>query len=75
MNKNLRIFRTFEDGRRVPVGHAENRNGNIVFRYDGENLAAFGDSFTAHASLRRVPPTDAGQMSCRTARFSRGKLA
>lgn len=44
MNKNLRIFRTFEDGRRVPVGHAENRNGNIVFRYDGEYLAAFGEA-------------------------------
>ena len=44
MNKNLRTFRTFEDGRRVPVRHAENRNGNIVFRCDGEYLAAFGEA-------------------------------
>lgn len=44
MNKNLRNFRTFEDGRRVPVGNAENRNGNIVFRNDGEYLAAFGEA-------------------------------
>lgn len=43
MNKNLRTFRTFEDGRRVPVGHAENRNGNIVFRFS-EYLAAFGEA-------------------------------
>lgn len=44
MNKNLRTFRAFEDGRRVPVRHAENRNGNIVFRCDGEYLAAFGEA-------------------------------
>ena len=63
MNKNLRIFRTFEDGRRVPVGHAENRNGTIVFRYDGEYLAAFGEAvgslspltLTYDASLQPTP--------------------
>ena len=44
LNRILWVFRPFEDGRRVSVGHAENRNGTIVFRYDGEYLAAFGEA-------------------------------
>ena len=41
MRKTLQVFRTFEDGRRVPVGRVEEPDGNIVFRYDDEYLAAF----------------------------------
>lgn len=44
MDKSLQVFRTFEDGRRVSVGRVETIDGNVVFRYDGENLAAFGEA-------------------------------
>ena len=44
MRKTLQVFRTFEDGRRVPVGRAETVDGNVVFRYDGEYLATFEEA-------------------------------
>lgn len=44
MRKTLQVFRTFEDGRRVPVGRAEERDGNVVFRYDDEYLATFEEA-------------------------------
>ena len=44
MRKTLQVFRTFEDGRRVPVGRAEERDGNVVFRYEDEHLATFKEA-------------------------------
>lgn len=44
MRKTLQVFRTFEDGRRVPVGRAEEIDGNVVFRYDDEYLATFEEA-------------------------------
>lgn len=44
MEKSLLVFRTFEDGRRVPVGRVEERDGNVVFRYDGEYLSTFAET-------------------------------
>lgn len=44
MRKTLQVFRTFEGGRRVPVGRVEERDGNVVFRYDDEYLATFKEA-------------------------------
>lgn len=44
MGKSLLVFRTFEDGRRVPVGRVEETDGIVVFRYDGEYLSTFAET-------------------------------
>lgn len=44
MGKSLLVFRTFEDGRRVPVGRVEDTDGIVVFRYDGEYLSTFAET-------------------------------
>lgn len=51
MRKTLQVFRTFEDGRRVPVGHVETVDGNVVFRYDDEYLATFEESVGSPSPL------------------------
>ena len=44
MGKSLSVFRTFEDGRRVAVGRVEEKDGNVVFCYDGEYLSTFAET-------------------------------
>ena len=61
MRKTLQLFRTFEDGRRVPVGRAETVDGNVVFRYDGEYLATFEEAVGSLSPL--TLPYDASPQS------------